>query len=205
MRAGVCGLRRRSADGRADHRALQGCRRPGALRPPDRAGADETAAGHGGARRRRIARHAVSHGRGHVPRQRSGERREDVRAVGLPRSDQRGRAVRHRRRADRLRAAPAHARASSSGFPPSRRCRPIGSISSPPTSAPAAAKASSPCGASRATTCARRSRGSRRRRGPTRTPTWKDADTLRVEYTVDGETSPRTLERRLDAPGWAKR
>jgi len=37
------------------------------------------------------------------------------------------------------------------------------------------------------------------------TATWKDADTLRVEYTVDGETSPRTLERRLDASGWAKR
>ena len=35
--------------------------------------------------------------------------------------------------------------------------------------------------------------------------TWKDADTLRVEYTVDGESAPRTLERRLDATGWAKR
>ena len=35
--------------------------------------------------------------------------------------------------------------------------------------------------------------------------TWKDADTVRVEYTVEGETAPRTLERRLDAPGWQKR
>ena len=35
--------------------------------------------------------------------------------------------------------------------------------------------------------------------------TWKDADTLRIEYTVDGETAPRTVERRLDASGWSKR
>jgi hypothetical protein len=35
--------------------------------------------------------------------------------------------------------------------------------------------------------------------------TWKDADTLRIEYTVDGESAARTLERRLDAAGWAKR
>jgi hypothetical protein len=35
--------------------------------------------------------------------------------------------------------------------------------------------------------------------------TWKDPDTLRVEYTVDGESAARTLERRLDATGWTKR
>jgi len=37
------------------------------------------------------------------------------------------------------------------------------------------------------------------------TAAWKDADTLRVEYTVDGETTPRTVERKLDAAGWSKR
>jgi hypothetical protein len=37
------------------------------------------------------------------------------------------------------------------------------------------------------------------------TATWKDADTLRVEYTVEGETAARTLERRIDAAGWSKR
>lgn len=35
--------------------------------------------------------------------------------------------------------------------------------------------------------------------------TWKDPDTLRIEYTVDGEAAARTLERRLDAAGWARR
>jgi hypothetical protein len=34
---------------------------------------------------------------------------------------------------------------------------------------------------------------------------WKDPDTLRVQYTVDGETAARMLERRLDASGWTKR
>lgn len=37
------------------------------------------------------------------------------------------------------------------------------------------------------------------------TATWKDSDTLRLDYTVDGETAPRSLERRLDAAGWSKR
>jgi hypothetical protein len=35
--------------------------------------------------------------------------------------------------------------------------------------------------------------------------TWKDADTLRVEYTVAAAEQPRTLERRLDAAGWLPR
>ena len=35
--------------------------------------------------------------------------------------------------------------------------------------------------------------------------TWKDADTLRIEYTVAAEDKPRVLERRLDAPGWQAR
>ncbi len=35
--------------------------------------------------------------------------------------------------------------------------------------------------------------------------TWKDADTLRIEYTVAAEDKPRVLERRLDAPGWQPR
>ena len=37
------------------------------------------------------------------------------------------------------------------------------------------------------------------------TATWKDADTLRIEYTVAAEDKPRVLERRLDAPGWQAR
>jgi len=35
--------------------------------------------------------------------------------------------------------------------------------------------------------------------------TWKDVDTLRIEYTVATEDKPRVLERRLDAPGWQAR
>jgi hypothetical protein len=34
---------------------------------------------------------------------------------------------------------------------------------------------------------------------------WKDADTVVVEYTRDGESEARTLERRLDEPGWSRR
>jgi hypothetical protein len=34
--------------------------------------------------------------------------------------------------------------------------------------------------------------------------TWKDPDTLRVEYTLAPEEKLRTLERRLDAPGWQR-
>jgi hypothetical protein len=34
---------------------------------------------------------------------------------------------------------------------------------------------------------------------------WKDADTLVVEYTRDGESEPRTLERKLAEPGWSRR
>ena len=34
---------------------------------------------------------------------------------------------------------------------------------------------------------------------------WKDADTLVVEYTRDGESEARTLERRLADPGWSRR
>jgi hypothetical protein len=34
---------------------------------------------------------------------------------------------------------------------------------------------------------------------------WKDADTLTVEYTREGESEARTLERRLADPGWTKR
>jgi hypothetical protein len=33
---------------------------------------------------------------------------------------------------------------------------------------------------------------------------WKDAETLRVEYTATGTTGPRTLERRLSDPGWSR-
>ncbi|MEP6679389.1 MAG: hypothetical protein ABJB78_08825 [Betaproteobacteria bacterium] len=35
--------------------------------------------------------------------------------------------------------------------------------------------------------------------------TWKDADTLQIEYSADGQASARTLLRGLDAPGWMKR
>ena len=35
--------------------------------------------------------------------------------------------------------------------------------------------------------------------------TWKDAETLRIEYTAEGAAAASTLERRLDAPGWSKR
>jgi len=34
---------------------------------------------------------------------------------------------------------------------------------------------------------------------------WKDAETLAVDYTPAGADKPRTLERRLDAPGWQAR
>lgn len=34
---------------------------------------------------------------------------------------------------------------------------------------------------------------------------WKDAETLRVEYTVAGEDKPRALERKLADAGWQKR
>ena len=34
---------------------------------------------------------------------------------------------------------------------------------------------------------------------------WKDADTLVVEYTREGESEARTLERRLADPGWSRR
>ena len=34
---------------------------------------------------------------------------------------------------------------------------------------------------------------------------WKDADTLRVDYTLAGENKPRTLERKLADGGWRKR
>jgi len=37
------------------------------------------------------------------------------------------------------------------------------------------------------------------------TAAWKDAETLRVEYTAEGAAAAATLERRLDAPGWTKR
>lgn len=33
---------------------------------------------------------------------------------------------------------------------------------------------------------------------------WKDADTLVVEYTREGEETPRNLERRLNDPGWTR-
>jgi hypothetical protein len=33
---------------------------------------------------------------------------------------------------------------------------------------------------------------------------WKDADTLAVEYTVSGESAAKTLERRLDEPRWQR-
>jgi len=35
--------------------------------------------------------------------------------------------------------------------------------------------------------------------------TWKDGETLTVDYTPVGADKPRTLERRLDAPGWQAR
>jgi len=35
--------------------------------------------------------------------------------------------------------------------------------------------------------------------------TWKDGETLAVDYTPVGADKPRTLERRLDAPGWQAR
>jgi len=34
--------------------------------------------------------------------------------------------------------------------------------------------------------------------------TWKDAETLRVEYTATGAAGPQTLERRLSDPGWTR-
>lgn len=34
---------------------------------------------------------------------------------------------------------------------------------------------------------------------------WKDADTLVIEYTPQGEGTPKTLERRLAAPGWVRK
>ena len=37
------------------------------------------------------------------------------------------------------------------------------------------------------------------------TATWKDADTLKIEYSTAPDAKPATLERRLDAPGWTKR
>lgn len=34
--------------------------------------------------------------------------------------------------------------------------------------------------------------------------TWKDADTIRVEYTAAGSSEPKTLERRLSDPVWSR-
>jgi len=34
--------------------------------------------------------------------------------------------------------------------------------------------------------------------------TWKDAETIAIEYTRSGDTAPRTMERRLAATGWSR-
>lgn len=34
--------------------------------------------------------------------------------------------------------------------------------------------------------------------------TWKDAETLRIEYTAAGATAPKVLERRLTDPAWSR-
>jgi hypothetical protein len=34
--------------------------------------------------------------------------------------------------------------------------------------------------------------------------TWKDANTIRVEYTAVGASAPKTLDRRLTDPGWSR-
>jgi hypothetical protein len=34
--------------------------------------------------------------------------------------------------------------------------------------------------------------------------TWKDAETLRLEYTAAGAAGPKTLERKLSDPGWSR-
>ena len=67
----------------------------------------------------------------------------------------------------------------------------------------AAATTRSRSGASRATACARSSRGSRRVAWTDAGATWKDADTLRIEYTAaDGAA---TIARRLTDPTWTRR
>ncbi len=180
------------------------CRRPGALRPPDRAGADETAA--------RLAERdgdtlrvtLFPSGVRHVPRQRSRERREDVRAVGL---------------LDRINAVVLFATdGEQTGFVLLQRATgkqfrlPAEPVLSPDRQRLVTADFCA-SGCDNELAVWRVTRDGVRKELAWKPPApwsdanaaWKDADTLRVEYTVDGETTPRTLERRLAASGWAKR